>query len=195
VTTALWGLVERLDGAPVAVSRATAAPDRAVIASGSPVVVLPVTGGLTVWELAPADVVPIVITPNHLGITDRLPAGSGWVGIRRSSWIDGHGQLDDDIDPATVPIRQIRRLATRLTTVAGTTRYHGEVDARWFTLLASDPAVLERPHPKVDAIRLGREFVDVPGGVRIEVAPDATESDLAGYAAAVERAAAERVSP
>ena len=195
MNAALSGLVARLDGAPVAVSRATSVRDRDVIAAASPIVVLPITGGLTVWELAPAGVVPIVVTPNHLGITDRHPTGSDWMGVRRSAWIEAHPQLVDDVDPTSVPIRQIRRLATRLATLAGVDRYHRRIDARWFTVMASDPHVLDQQHPRVDAARLGSDFVDVPGGVRIEVAPDATESDLGGYAAAVERAAAERDRP
>ncbi len=191
MTTALEGLVARLDGAPVALSRAAPTPDRDRLAAASTVVVLPVTGGLTVWELAPGDVVPVVITPHHLGVADRIPGGSDWVGVRRSSWIDPHPQLLDDIVSEDVTLRQVRRLATRLTTVGGIARYH-EVMARWFTVLAADPALLEVHHDKVLVERLGNDFADVPGGVRIEVSTDATDSDLGGYAAAVERTAAER---
>lgn len=194
MTSGLSGLVASLDGKAVAVSRATSAGDRDAIAALSPVVVLPITGGLTVWELAPAGAVRVVVTPNHLGIADRLPSGGGWLGIRRSAWIEEHPQLVDDVGPGTVQIREIRRLATRLTTVGGISRYHRDVHARWFTLLASDPSLLEQSAGGVAAARLGSSFNDVPGGVRIEVAPDATEMDIGGYAAAVERAAAERTT-
>lgn len=189
MTATLSGLVARLDGAPVAVSRATSSNDLAIMSASTSVVTLPITGGLTVWESAPAGVVPIVMTPNHLGVTDRLPTGDEWIGVRRSEWIEPHPRLVDEIAPARVELREIRRLATRLSGIAGIGRYHSAVDARWFTLIASDPMLLTITHPQVHAATLGRAFADVPGGVRVEVGPDATESDLGGYAAAVEGAA------
>lgn len=182
----------RLAGVPVAVSRATSIQDRDALAAASSVLVLPITGGLTVWDLTPEGVVPVVLSPNFLGLEDLLPRAPGWVGVRCSSWIDGHPTLVDDIAPERVGLRQIRRLATRLSSIGGVAPYHRKVTARWFTMLAADPAVLERGHGHVVAVRLGEAFADVPGGVRIEVAPDATDAHLEGYAASVEAAAAER---
>ncbi len=128
----------------------------------------------------------VVDTPNRLGIAEVLPVSGIWLGLRRSSEVEASDNLFDtsEVDLGAL---DAKRLLNRLAALRGVTHYHREVVAPWFTVLAADPRwLVAEGVVAVDV--LGREFADIPGGVRLNVPPDASDADIAGYAARVEHA-------
>lgn len=184
-------MLAELRGTRCAVSRA-ASPWLTAQLDSPHMIRLPVSGGRTVWAAAPADTVVVVETPNHLGLEEALPPGEAWVGIRRSTQTPAHENLVDALQETGVAHKAVERLAKRLATAKGVSNYHRAIRGPWFTLLAVDPAMLEQRSSSVGVEVLGRAFPDVPGGVRLEVMPDATVGDVDAYAAAVEAAIATR---
>ena len=177
----------RLAGRPRAVSRAASPGLVEVLGRNGQLTILPISGGRTVWEAAGRDHVPVVETPNWLGVAEARPVDRAWLGIRTSPGVAAGTELIDGLvtDPSA---DRIRRLVNRLTSIRGISPYHREMVAPWVTLLASDPAWLAQPSPAVFVCALGDAFADIPGGVRLELRPGASADDVARYAAAVEAA-------
>lgn len=179
-------MTRRVGARLAAVSRAMSPELSRALRRRLEVAVIPVSGGLTVWEASPPGAIPVVETPNHLGRTEPLPVGSSWTGVRRSEAVEPHEVLMDVVVAEPEVVARTARLAKRLWAVGGLAPFHRDVVAPWFTLLAADPARLVIDNDAVAVTVLGSTYPDIPGGVRLEVDPDAGPEDIAGYAAAVE---------